>query len=269
LTTVFLWRCFSIVAAVSIVCAGCETRGRTPPSARASGVSTVWRSIGTWSGRGNRQTESFTVETGALRLRWETRNERAPGAGTFRVSLHSAISGRPLQTIVERAGPGADTAYLEDDPRVSYLVIESNDIDWIATLEEAVPTSGRDHMSDDERAIRELVDTWMAATRAGDVDTVLDLMADDVIFMVPGQQPFGKEAFAAASRSMKDVQVEGTANIQELHVLGNWAYLRNYIEVRMTRAGAPPVQRKGYTLTILHKTAGGRWLLARDANLVT
>src|SRR3954454_8877201 len=47
-----------------------------------------------------------------------------------------------------------------------------------------------------ETAIRTLVETWMAAAKAGDIATVLDLMTDDVIFMVPGREPFGKEAFA-------------------------------------------------------------------------
>jgi uncharacterized protein (TIGR02246 family) len=31
----------------------------------------------------------------------------------------------------------------------------------------------------DERAIRELVQTWMTATKAGDIQTVLSLMTDD------------------------------------------------------------------------------------------
>ena len=39
-------------------------------------------------------------------------------------------------------------------------------------------------MSPDERAIRELIDAWMKASRAGDTETVLSLMSDDVIFMV-------------------------------------------------------------------------------------
>ena len=37
-------------------------------------------------------------------------------------------------------------------------------------------------MTDDERAVRNLVATWMKASETGDVDTVLSLMADDVIF---------------------------------------------------------------------------------------
>jgi len=123
-------------------------------------------------------------------------------------------------------------------------------------------------MTEDERAIRNLVDTWMSATRKGDVETVLNLMADDVIFMVPGREPFGKEAFAAASRGMVNVRFDGQSRIEELKVLGHWAYLRSYIEMTITRERAAAVHRAGYTLTILRKQEDGRWVLARDANLV-
>ena len=123
-------------------------------------------------------------------------------------------------------------------------------------------------MTDDERAIRDLVATWMAASQAGDVATVLGLMADDIVFMVPGREPFGKEAFAAASQSMKDMRFEGSYDIREINVVGNWAYLRNYITVTMTPTSGEPVRRAGYTLSILRKEPSGKWMLARDANLV-
>jgi uncharacterized protein (TIGR02246 family) len=124
-------------------------------------------------------------------------------------------------------------------------------------------------MKDDEQAIRELVDTWMRASRAGDTATVLSLMTDDVVFMTPGREPFGKEAFAATSEGMTNVTIDGRADIVELQVLGDWAYLRNHINITMTPAGGAPVHRSGYTLTIVRKQADGRWLLARDANLVS
>ena len=119
-------------------------------------------------------------------------------------------------------------------------------------------------MTEDERSIRTLVDTWMTATQRGDLQTVLSLMADDVIFMVPGQQPFGKEAFAAASRSMKNVRFEGRNDIEELNVLGNWAYLRNHIDLTITPEHGAPMHRAGYTLTVLRKEADGRWRCAED-----
>lgn len=124
-------------------------------------------------------------------------------------------------------------------------------------------------MDKDEQAIRDLVDTWLAATKKGDLETVLSLMADDVVFMVPGHEPFGKEAFAARSRSMKDVSVEGTSEIQEIEILGDWAWIRNRLKVTITPTDGKPAVHSGYTLTILRKNPDGKWILARDANLVT
>jgi uncharacterized protein (TIGR02246 family) len=121
--------------------------------------------------------------------------------------------------------------------------------------------------SDDETAIRKLVDTWLAASKAGDIATVLSLMSDDVVFMVPGREPFGKQAFAAASDAMKKVRMEGKSEVREIRVLGDWAYLRNHIEMTMTPESGELVKRSGYTLTILRKESG-QWRLARDANLI-
>jgi uncharacterized protein (TIGR02246 family) len=123
-------------------------------------------------------------------------------------------------------------------------------------------------MTDDERAIRDLVATWMSASQAGDVATVLGLMADDVVFMVPGREPFGKEAFAAASQSMQGVRFQGSYDIREIKVVGDWAYLRNYLTVALTPPGGAPMRHAGYTLSILHKQPDGKWVLTRDANLV-
>jgi uncharacterized protein (TIGR02246 family) len=124
-------------------------------------------------------------------------------------------------------------------------------------------------MTDDERAIRDLIDTWLAASTAGDIATVLSLMTDDVVFMVPGKEPFGKAAFASASMAMKDTKIDGRSDIQELRILGEWAYLRNRLEITVTPPDGAPVHRSGYTLTILRKGDDGRWRLARDANLLT
>ena len=93
-------------------------------------------------------------------------------------------------------------------------------------------------------------------------------MTDDVVFMVPGREPFGKQEFAAASQAMTGVRIEGRSDIRELQVLGDWAYLRSYLELSVTPPGGNTVRRAGYTLTILRKQADGRWLLSRDANLL-
>ena len=115
----------------------------------------------------------------------------------------------------------------------------------------------------DKQAIRQLVDDWFTATKRGDVKKVLSLMTDDVLFMVPGQEPFGKKEFQAASEKMNVTEIDGKSDIQEIKVLGDWAYMRNYLEVTMEQK-----TRSGYTLTILTKGKDGQWRISRDANLL-
>ena len=124
-------------------------------------------------------------------------------------------------------------------------------------------------MQNDEQAIRDIVTRWIDATKAGDLPTVLTLMADDVLFMVPGREPFGKDAFIAGSKQMKDMRIDGTSDIQEIKVLGDWAWLRNRLQITVTPPGGNPILRSGYTLTVLRKQPTGRWVVYRDANLVS
>jgi uncharacterized protein (TIGR02246 family) len=110
----------------------------------------------------------------------------------------------------------------------------------------------------------------MSATRAGDVDTVLSLMTDDVVFLVAGQPPFGKQEFTRAMSVPPGTprpRIDGRSEIQEIQVLGDWAWMRTRLTVEVTMNGKT-MKRAGHTLTVLRKSAG-RWLLARDANLLT
>jgi uncharacterized protein (TIGR02246 family) len=124
-------------------------------------------------------------------------------------------------------------------------------------------------MAEDEKAIRDLVDRWMRASKAGDVETVLGLMSDDVVFMVPGREPFGKKEFAAASMGLAGVKMQGTSEIVELKVMGNWGWIRNKLRLEITPPGGERLVRAGYTLTILRKDEKGKWVVARDANLLS
>ena len=126
-------------------------------------------------------------------------------------------------------------------------------------------------MSSDELEIRQLVQTWMDATKAGDIDTVLSLMATDVVFLLPGQPPMmGKERFADAARAQAAPgapRFEGTSEIQEIKIFGEWAFMWARLTVVVTPADGPVMQRAGHTLSILRKE-NGRWVLARDANML-
>jgi uncharacterized protein (TIGR02246 family) len=124
--------------------------------------------------------------------------------------------------------------------------------------------------SNDEQQIRDLVATWMAATKLGDITKVLSLMTDDVVFLVAGQPPFGKEKFEQAMMPVPGAQmpqIDGHSEIQEIHVSGDTAYLWSRLTVEVTPPGGRPIKRAGHTLSVFRKT-GGSWKLARDANLL-
>ncbi len=75
-------------------------------------------------------------------------------------------------------------------------------------------------MTEDARQIRELVDSWIAASNARDLPALMDMMTDDVVFMTPGRPPFGKAEFAADSERMKGVAIDARAEVQEIEVFG-------------------------------------------------
>ncbi len=126
-------------------------------------------------------------------------------------------------------------------------------------------------MTEDEQAIRQVIATWMGASQSGDTATILSLMTNDVVFMVPGQEPFGREVFEATANQFgaAGLKIDGINDVVELQIQGNWAFTRNRINLSITPAAGEPMQRTGYTLTLFRREADGRWRVARDANLLT
>jgi uncharacterized protein (TIGR02246 family) len=120
----------------------------------------------------------------------------------------------------------------------------------------------------DEQQVRELISTWISATEKGDGERVLALIADDAVFLTPGAAPMRKADFASAQAGLKQVQIGITSEIQEIRIMGEWAYCWNHLKVVVTPRGGAAVTRCGNSLSILQKRAGA-WLLVRDANLVT
>ena len=126
-------------------------------------------------------------------------------------------------------------------------------------------------MNTEEQAIRDLVARWHRATAAGDVDTVLDLMADDVVFLVPGQPLMkGRSSFERGLRTLlTQHRIESTGEVREVEVSGGLAYCWTDLKVRIVPlTGGKGEVRSGSALSILHKQASGSWVLTRDANLL-
>jgi uncharacterized protein (TIGR02246 family) len=126
-------------------------------------------------------------------------------------------------------------------------------------------------MNPDENAIRALVAKWHRATAAGHVDSVLPLMAEDVVFLVAGQPPMrGKGTFEKGLRTLlASHRIQSTGDVQEVVISGDLAYCWSMLNVEITPlAGGGIVRRSGSALSILRKQPGGDWVIIRDANLL-
>ena len=127
-------------------------------------------------------------------------------------------------------------------------------------------------MNPDEQAIRAAVQTWLQASADGDLPRVLELLDDDVVFLGPARPPMrGKAGFAEASKAMEGkVRIEGVSDVQEVQVSGDWAYVWAQLTIAMHPAdGSAPTHRSGPGLSVWRKKADGRWVIFRDANMIT
>jgi hypothetical protein len=111
-------------------------RGNAAPPPPAAPADVAWREIGAWSGTGPRQTESFEVSQFAMRLRWQVVRETAPGQGHFTVTLHSAVSGRPLQTLIETTRVESGEVLVADDLRPAHFVVDAAHVEWRMVLDQ-------------------------------------------------------------------------------------------------------------------------------------
>jgi hypothetical protein len=130
------------VIALAICLASCS-----PSPSEPQDIAAVTREVGVWQGRGTATVGDVPSETGRFRIHWETTNESPAGAGTFKLTMRSAISGRPLQLVVDHKGVGAGTADFDEGPRTYDFLVESVNLDWKFRVDETtgsyVPPAGK------------------------------------------------------------------------------------------------------------------------------
>jgi uncharacterized protein (TIGR02246 family) len=126
-------------------------------------------------------------------------------------------------------------------------------------------------MGADERQIREVHSTWIDAVNAGDLTRLLTLVADDVMFLNPGQAPFGRVEFSANfSAAQRQVRINCVSELEEVVVASEVAYTRSGDTLSVTpHGGKEATQLAGHRLTVYRKQPDGRWLLARDAHTLS
>jgi uncharacterized protein (TIGR02246 family) len=123
----------------------------------------------------------------------------------------------------------------------------------------------------DERAIREAHSTWIGAVNAGDLVRLLSLMADDVVFLNPGQVPFGRDGLSPGfSAAHQQARIDCVSELEDVVVVGEVAYTLSRDSLSVTpRAGGGATRLAGHRLTVYRKGPDGRWLLARDAHTLS
>ena len=124
----------------------------------------------------------------------------------------------------------------------------------------------------DEEEIRGVVATWLRATAEGDLETVLGLMSEEVVFLLPGQEPMrGRAAFAEGFLSMKGrIKIEAVSEIQEILVMGDYASCWNRLRLTLSfLPGGEQKHREGPVLSLFRREEDGRWRIYRDANMLS
>src|SRR5204862_2849101 len=99
-------------------------------------------------------------------------------------------------------------------------------------------------MGPDEREIREVHSTWIDAVNAGDLVRLLTLMADDVVFLNPGREPFGRDGFSPGfSAAHEQARIHCISELEDVVVVGEVAYTWSRDTLSVTpRAGGDAMQ---------------------------
>ena len=114
---------------------GSSTSPAQPANAAA------YRLVGAWQGKGDMTLGDVNSE-GQFRLRWETHGEDPKGAGRFRLTIRSGVSGRTLQIAADHLGEGSGVVDFADSPRTYDFLVESANVSWSFTVEDVVPVKG-------------------------------------------------------------------------------------------------------------------------------
>ncbi len=122
----------------------------------------------------------------------------------------------------------------------------------------------------DEQQIRELMVEWRRLTAEGNLDGLLSLLADDVVFLTPGNPPMTRNDFAKGFRDVSaKARIESAQDVKEIRTSGDIANAWSHLTIVLTpKQGGKTSEASGYVLSVFQRSPSGKWLLARDANLV-
>ncbi len=125
-------------------------------------------------------------------------------------------------------------------------------------------------MTTDEAATRDLPRAWGEASRARDIDRILEFVTDDCVFPMPGAAPIegklaARNVYEQMSARWGKADIEQRSTIDEIIVAGDWAICRGIDAITITPPGASSVKAGGHGMGVLRREGGG-WKVARGIN---
>lgn len=120
---------------------------------------------------------------------------------------------------------------------------------------------------DDESAHR-AHEAYVAAINSNDLDTFLDMLTDDAVFMAPNSpRRVGKQAIREWAEPYLDAyHIHWDKTSLEFIITGDYAIEQYaYAEDDTPKAGGPQLQDTGKGLNIYRRCDDGVWRVARDA----
>jgi uncharacterized protein (TIGR02246 family) len=119
-------------------------------------------------------------------------------------------------------------------------------------------------------AIERFTAEWSTAMKAKDVERLVSMVTEDVVFLPPGFPPIrGRQAVEAMYRSFfpQFRSVEQEAVSEEVEVMGDWAFAWGLESIVLVpQSDGPPIRMHGKGLSILKRQADGSWKCARAIN---
>lgn len=111
-------------------------------------------------------------------------------------------------------------------------------------------------------------DAYTSAINSNDLDAIMAMMTDDVVFLVPGSPPIeGKPAVREwAGGYLSAYHTHWDKRVVEFIQSGAYAFERySYTSTDTPRGGGEPVSGTGWGLIVYQRGDDGVWRVARDA----
>lgn len=118
------------------------------------------------------------------------------------------------------------------------------------------------------REVRRVINDWRNAVNAGDIDRILQIVADDFEIMPPGQPALsgaaGREFLQGFVRQFR-ADLQPFRN-EEIIMCGEWAIQRLTYEITLRpKSGGDPITERGDGFHIFRRDgATGSWRLVKD-----